>query len=268
MADALAYWLDRHTAATTLGDMESETGDLRRELSVRRVAPVRAHDEVARQLRDLMERGVLRAGDQLPPERELAARFGVSRATVRQALSALQSAGLVESLVGRGTFARADGAAASVTGLVEALRMAQGTLSDQLDVRRLIEPQVAREAAIRAQPTDLAHIQQCIERQESCAAQGQPFVEEDSAFHLAIAHATGNPLLAKMVEGIHGLLRESRERSLATDDGVRCSLQGHHRIAAALLEGDGQAAHDAMTAHLLDVERLSLQAMAAEARQK
>jgi GntR family transcriptional regulator, transcriptional repressor for pyruvate dehydrogenase complex len=245
--------------------MGRDSGDQHPELSLRRVAPTRAHDEVARQLRALMERGVLRPGDQLPPERDLAARFGVSRATVRQALSALQSAGLVESLVGRGTFARADGATASVTGLVEALRMAQGTLSDQLDVRRLIEPQVAREAAIRAQPDDLAFIRESIARQETRAARRQPFVEEDSAFHLAIARATGNPLLAKMVEGIHGLLRESRERSLATEEGVRFSLEGHRRIAAALLDGDGQAAYDAMVAHLLDVERLSLQGMASKA---
>ena len=212
-----------------------------------------------------MERGLLRAGDKLPPERELAARFGVSRATVRQALSALHSAGLVESLVGKGTYARAEEGTTSITGLVDALRMAHGTLSDQLDVRRLIEPQVARAAAIRAQPSDHEHIRESIVRQEACVAAGRPFVEEDSAFHLAIAQATGNPLLVKMIEGIHGLLRDTRERSLATEDGVRCSLAGHHAIVAALLTADGEAAYQAMTNHLLDVERLTLQALAQEA---
>ncbi|MGH3438542.1 MAG: FadR/GntR family transcriptional regulator [Sciscionella sp.] len=245
--------------------MGFEDGQDGLELTIRRVAPVRAHDEVAGQLRSLMERGILRAGDRLPPERELAARFGVSRATVRQALSALHSAGLVESLVGKGTFARAEGAAASITGLVDALRMAHGTLSDQLDVRRLIEPQVARAAATRAQASDLEHIRASISRQEACVAAGRPFIEEDSAFHLAIAEATGNPLLVKMIEGIHGLLRDTRERSLATEEGTRCSLEGHRDIATALLSGDGEAAHEAMTTHLLDVERLSLQALAHEA---
>lgn len=229
-------------------------------LPIRLVAPVRAYDEVARQLRELMERGDLKAGDRLPPERELATQFGVSRATVRQALSALQSAGLVESHVGRGTFAVNTGPTTSVTGLVETLRDARGTLGDQLAVRRLFEPQVAREAATRAHPADLEHIRQSIARQEARLAQDLPIVDEDSAFHLAIAGATGNPLLIKMIEGIHGLLQETRERSLQTREGMRCSVEGHRRIANAILAGDGQAAYDAMTSHLLDVERLSLQA--------
>jgi GntR family transcriptional regulator, transcriptional repressor for pyruvate dehydrogenase complex len=242
--------------------MADEIGPEAFAASLRHVAPVRAHDEVVRQLRDLMERGVLRPGDRLPPERQLAVRFGVSRATVRQALSALQSAGLVESLVGRGTFARLDTDRAGVSTLVEALRLARGTLGDQMEVRRLIEPEVARCAAVRAQEADRETFQRSIEQQEACVAERGAFLEADSAFHLAIARATANPVLVKMVEGIHGLLRETREQSLASDEGVRRSLDGHRRIVQALLSGDGQAAHDAMADHLLDVERLSLEAVA------
>jgi GntR family transcriptional regulator, transcriptional repressor for pyruvate dehydrogenase complex len=242
--------------------MADEIGPETFAASLRHVAPVRAHDEVVRQLRDLMERGVLRPGDRLPPERQLAVRFGVSRATVRQALSALQSAGLVESLVGRGTFARLDTDRAGVSALVEALRLARGTLGDQMEVRRLIEPEVARCAAVRAQEADRGTFQRSIEQQEACVAERGAFLEADSAFHLAIARATANPVLVKMVEGIHGLLRETREQSLASDEGVRRSLDGHRRIVQALLSGDGQAAHDAMADHLLDVERLSLEAVA------
>lgn len=212
-----------------------------------------------------MESGVLQAGDRLPPERELATRFGVSRATVRQALSALHNAGLVESFVGRGTYATPSGPTTSLTELVDTLRQTGGALANQLDLRRLIEPQIAREAATRAHEPDLDHIRESLKRQEACLAQQRPIVDEDSVFHLAIAHATGNPLLAKMVEGIHDLLRETRERSLHTDEGAQCSVDGHRRIAAALLDGDGQGAYDAMTSHLLDVERLSLQAVAQEA---
>lgn len=242
--------------------MEREIGTDAVDLSIRRVAPTRAHDQVVHQLRDLMERGALGPGDRLPPERELAVQFGVSRATVRQALSALQSAGLVESLVGKGTFARLDAASASVSGLVDALRLAQGTLGDQMEVRRLVEPEVARCAATRAQESDLDHLRQSLARQEACVRERRPFLDEDSAFHLAIAYATGNPLLAKMIEGIHELLRGTREQSLETAEGVRRSFEGHQRIAAALLSGDGQAAHEAMVDHLLDVERLGLEAMA------
>lgn len=231
------------------------------ELSGRRAAPVRAHDHVARQLRDLMERGVLGPGDRLPPERELAVQFGVSRATVRQALSALQSAGLVESLVGKGTFARFDAASVGVSRLVEALRLVQGTLGNQMEVRRLVEPEVARCAATRAAESDLERIRESLAQQEMCVRERRPFLDADSSFHLAIAHATGNPLLVKMIEGIHELLRGSREQSLQTVDGVRQSFDGHRRIATALLARDGAGAYEAMMDHLLDVERLGLEAV-------
>src|SRR5699024_11919345 len=115
-----------------------------RELGIEPVPRVRAHEEVARQLRELMQRDVLRAGGRLPPERDLALRFQVSRATIRQALSILHSQGLVESHVGAGTFARSP--AAGATQLTNVLRMVDAPLNDQLELRRLIEPQVARHA--------------------------------------------------------------------------------------------------------------------------
>ncbi|WP_433869206.1 FadR/GntR family transcriptional regulator [Saccharopolyspora sp. CA-218241] len=225
-------------------------------LNIQPVTRLRAHEEVARQLRDLVEAGTLSPGTQLPPERDLAQRFGVSRATMRQALSALQSAGLIESRVGKGTFTRLEeGATANVSRLAGALR---GGVHDQLHLRRLLEPQIAREAASHSASSDLEHLRQCLARQEKCS-DVEKFIEEDSTFHLAIAHATGNLLVVKMVEDIHELLRDSRERSLTADGGVARSLEGHRRITEAILGGDGDAAYDSMMAHLLDVERLNLE---------
>ncbi|GAA3724816.1 FadR/GntR family transcriptional regulator [Spinactinospora alkalitolerans] len=188
----------------------------------------------------------------------MAERFGVSRATLRQALSALNSAGLIESRVGDGTFVRRDAVGTGVTALVEAFRMVPGTLGDQLGLRRLIEPQVAREAAEHAHGMDFDYLRQSIARQESKVSTGESFVDEDSTFHLAIAQATQNPLIVKMVEGIHELLRESRERSLRAPNGPRRSFEGHRRILTAIERGDGRAAYEAMVSHIADVERLSL----------
>src|SRR5699024_6811102 len=109
--------------------------------------------------------------------------------------------------------------------------------------RRIIEPQVAREAADHAQSMDLDYLRQAIARQEATVGAGEPFADEDSTFHLAIAQATQNPLVVKMVEGIHELLRESRERSLRAPDGLRRSFEGHRRILAAIEGGDGRAAY-------------------------
>lgn len=231
-------------------------------LDIRPVARTRAHEEVARQLRDLMKDGTLRPGDRLPSERELSARFVVSRATIRQALEVLDHNGLIERRMGEGTFARADSATASVTTLVTALRLAEGTLADQLELRLLFEPQVARLAAQRARSADLDVLRQAVSRQEEQLARGTPFVDDDSAFHLAIARAATNDLLAKMVEGIHELLRDSRERSLHAPDGMQQSLDGHHRILDAICRHDEEGAYEAMHGHLLDVQRLSLQSVA------
>ncbi len=89
-----------------------------------------------------------------------------------------------------------------------------------------------------------------------------PFVEEDGAFHLAIARATKNTLLVKMVEGIQELLRESHEHSMRAPGGMQLSLEGHRRVYRAIRGHEAQAAYDAILAHILDVERLILQLLA------
>lgn len=231
------------------------------ETEIRPVVRTRAHEEVARQLRELMQQGALRPDDRLPPERELAKRFGVSRATVRHALSVLQAVGLIESRVGAGTFTRGDPATLNVTNLASALRAAQGSLIEQLELRRLIEPQVASLAAERATPEDLDDLGRYLIEQDLHAADPL-FIEADSAFHLVIARSTKNGLLVKMVEGIHELLRESRELSWRAGGGAR-PLEEHRRIDEAIRRRDSHAAYDAMMDHVLGVERLSLEALAA-----
>lgn len=227
------------------------------EAAIQPVSRTRAHEEVARQLQELIQRGTLRGGQRLPPERELAGRFEVSRATLRQALSELRSSGLVDSRVGEGTFVRPD-AGEGGTDVATALRMAQASLADQLGLRRLVEPQVAQLAAEHAQAQDLDTLDHYVALQGRRMAEGLTFVDEDSAFHLAIARATDNALLTTMVEGIHELLRESREHSQRAPGGTRRSLQGHQEILDAIRRGDGEAAQAAMLGHIQDVENLSL----------
>lgn len=227
------------------------------EVAIQPVSRTRAHEDVARQLQELIRRGVLRGGQRLPPERELAGRFGVSRATLRQALSELRANGLVDSRVGEGTFVRPD-AGEGGTDVAAALRMARASLAEQLGLRRLVEPQVAQLAAEHAQQHDVDTLDHYVALQGRRMADGLSFVDEDSAFHLAIARATDNALLATMVEGIHELLRESREHSQRAPGGMQRSLQGHHAILDAIRRGDSQAAYDAMLGHIQDVESLSL----------
>jgi GntR family transcriptional repressor for pyruvate dehydrogenase complex len=234
--------------------MQDDDGSL--DLQIAPVRRVRAYEEVVSQLQELMQRHALTPGDRLPTERELARRFRVSRVTVRQALSVLQAMGLVETRVGDGTFARSDSRTHTVTVLASALHAPPADLGEQLELRRLLEPQVARLAAERAREDDLAEMRRWVAAQERRDAAGEPFVEEDAAFHLAIARTTKNSLLVRMVESIHQLLGESRQQSLLTPGGRARSLRWHHRIEAAMRAGRSQAAYDAMLGHLLDVEAL------------
>ncbi len=186
-------------------------------------------------------------------ERELAEQFGVSRVTVRQALSVLQAMGLVESRVGNGTFARKSQGSV-VTVLASMLNPPRSSLLEQLELRRLIEPEVARLAADRATPAHIREIARFIELQRRMMEKGRPFVEEDSAFHLAIARSSGNDLLVRMMESIHELLRDSREQSLRTRPAMARSFAGHQRIIDAVRRHDPKAAHRAMLRHVLEVE--------------
>jgi len=136
--------------------------------------------------------------------------------------------GLVESKIGNGTSARTRGP--TVTVLASMLNPPRSTLLEQLELRRLVEPEVARLAADRASRSHLREMAGFIEQQRKRLKEGRPFVEEDSAFHLAVARSSGNELLVRMMESIQELLRESREQSLRTKDAMERSLSGHRRI--------------------------------------
>jgi len=225
-------------------------------VQIRPVTRARVHQQVVGQLQELMLDGTLNPGDRLPPERELAQRFGVSRVAIRQALSVLQAIGLIESRIGDGTFARRS-AELTVTAFAMVRPGPQGSIGEQLELRRVIEPQVAELAAQRANPSDVAELRRCLAAQEEKHVAGLSFVDEDSALHLAIARTTKNHLLVRMIEGIHELLRESRQSSLLTPEGRARSIAGHRSVIEAIEQQDSLRAKEAMLLHVSDVEALA-----------
>lgn len=222
---------------------------------IKPVRKTRAYEEIVRQVRTLTEREILKPGDRLPSERELAERFKVSRVTIRQALSVLQAMGVIDSRVGDGTFA---GTASGpvVTILAPMLSPPRSTLLEQLELRRLIEPEVARLAAERATNAQIEQMRKSIELQVHKLDEGLSFVEEDSALHLTIARSSQNGLLVKMIESIHELLRGSREASLRERPTMERSLAGHRKIVDAIAKHDAAAARKAMLNHVLAVEEM------------
>jgi GntR family transcriptional repressor for pyruvate dehydrogenase complex len=224
--------------------------------NLRAVRKTRFYEQIAAQIQELIEQGKLKHGDQLPPERELAKIFRVSRHSVREAFRTLEEKSLLRSRVGSGTYVILEDEPSVVHLLTRAIQKEKGKLADIFQFRRMIEPQIARGAAENASRKDIGAISKILKYQRETKGDIEDFIELDKAFHLALAKATGNEVLYHIVERINDILSESRAKVLQNPTRMKHSLKGHEKILEALLRGDPGKADHAMRNHLLDVERV------------
>jgi GntR family transcriptional repressor for pyruvate dehydrogenase complex len=238
--------------------MPQETATAHLKAALEPVRRSRVYEEVAHRIRRLIADGHLRPGDKLPPERELASLLGVSRTSVRDAIRTLEVAGLLEPRQGEGTVVRELSHERLVAPLASALLTHRELLADLIAVRKMIEPAIAREAARRATPEELAALEAILARQAARIEAGGLAIEEDSAFHDAIARAARNQVVLKVIDVLMDLLREGRERSLQVRGRPQRSLRGHRQILEALRRRDPEAAERAMLAHLEQIEEMLL----------
>jgi DNA-binding FadR family transcriptional regulator len=223
------------------------------------VEPIRStriYLEIVRQIKALISDGHLTSGDRLPPERDLAERFRVSRASVREALRALQSMGLIEIRAGEGTFVREISVEALIEPLALAILTQREAISELYEARRLIEAPIAALAACRASPDEVAEMERVLEDQAREVAAGRTGLAQDAAFHTAIAHSTHNRAITRIVTALMDLLRETREESLHIPGRAERSHEDHRRVLAAIRRGDEGEARQAMLDHVIAVERM------------
>ena len=208
----------------------------------------RLYLQVAEQLQALIGDGSFPAGSRLPAERDLAGQFGVSRPTIREAMIALEIAGLVEVRSGSGVYVleRPAGARLPET-------QAPGPF-EILEARKLIESECCALAAERIDSEQLARLQSLLAAMD---ADGQSVEEAeaiDQQFHCTIAEAAGNGALHATVSWLWQLRNESeistRFHQRVREEGSRPIFADHQRILQALKSGDRQAASDAMSSHL------------------
>ena len=212
-----------------------------------RLMRTRLYEQVAEQITAWVAENGLTAGDRLPPERELATRLGVSRATLSQALVALEVIGVVAVRHGDGTVLT--GSKAS-TRIVEAIRAHADRLPEIIETRDALETKIAALAARRRTDEDLARIEDALESMEDDIEAGGRGVEGDERFHGAVTAAAHSLLLARLMDEIGDLVRETRIESLSQPDRPKKSLAGHRAIADAIRAGDPAAAAAAMHAHV------------------
>lgn len=221
---------------------------------LRAIKKTRIHEEVFSQIRELIKEGRFKAGDQLPSERELAETFRVSRTSVREALRALESQGLIVSRTGMGNFV-ADLPVESLVGpLARMLIDEKKALADVFEMRKLIEPHIAALAAARATARDVAQLKRIVAKQTEAVSRGETGVDADAELHLSIGRATQNQALQKLISGLMELLSPSREESLQTPERRQASIDAHRRIIHAIEKHDETRARSAMLHHIEEVE--------------
>lgn len=214
----------------------------------------RLYEQIVQQIEDSIVRGELTEGSQLPAERELAEQFGVSRTAVREAIKALQEKGLVDAFPGRGTFVTSGTSNSMRRSLDRIIKTSeQNGWSYLVEVREILEPEIAALAATRADAEDIAAMHLCVEKMDKAVRDSEAFIEADLDFHLALAEAAANPIVLSLIDSIIGLLREQRLRISRVEGGPERGQRYHRSILEAIERHDAHAARVAMQAHLWQV---------------
>jgi GntR family transcriptional repressor for pyruvate dehydrogenase complex len=214
----------------------------------------RLYEQIVQQIEGSILKGELSEGSQLPAERDLAKQFGVSRTAVREAIKALQEKGLVDAFPGRGTFV-ANGTSNSMRRFLDRIIKSGETdgWAYLVEVREILEPEIAALAAIRATDQDLTAMKDAVAVMDQAGRDSDAYIEADLDFHLALAEAAANPIVLSLIDSIVGLLREQRFRIFSTGGGPERGQHHHKRILDAIKRHDAQGARGAMQAHLSQV---------------
>jgi GntR family transcriptional regulator, transcriptional repressor for pyruvate dehydrogenase complex len=224
----------------------------------------RLYEQIVQQVEESIHKGALKPGDQLPPERELAQQFGVSRTAVREAVKALREKGMVEAYPGRGTFIT-EGTSYTIKQSLDRM-MKTGQVEGSLylaEVREILEPEIAALAATRGDEEDRAAMREAVAIMDSAKKDPDEFIEADLDFHLALAEAAANPFILSLIDSIVGVLREQRIRIFHVDGGPERGQYHHKRILEAVEHRDALGAREAMKAHLRQVREDSQHAPSA-----
>ena len=214
----------------------------------------RVFQDVAQQIRDLIHDEGLKAGDRLPAERDLAEQLQISRSSLREAMGSLELQEIVVRKPGAGTFVRAQAPTPAGSALVAYLTNGKDALLDIFEMRRILEPQIAALAADRATPDDIGTMEEMLAAQAGQIGRGETGTKGDTAFHFAMAQATQNSALVKVVSAVADILGQSREQPLQAPGRPQRSLASHRYILDMIKQRDPEGAREAMEHHILVVE--------------
>jgi GntR family transcriptional repressor for pyruvate dehydrogenase complex len=227
-------------------------------------------EQVVSHVRAMIESHSVGLGDRLPAERELAVQIGVSRPTVRAGLRALAAMGVVQSRHGSGTYIPSGPPTLGSEPLSFLAALHGFTTVEMYEARRILEVGAAGLAADHATPEQIASMADEVAGLFAAMNDPQGFLVHDIKFHRAVAAASGNPIVASLVEMVSELYYEQRRRTAerATDRNLRDAAELHQRVYRAIRMRDAQAARRAMNDHLIHSSAYQVEEAAREAARR
>ncbi|MEW6719418.1 MAG: FadR/GntR family transcriptional regulator [Thermodesulfobacteriota bacterium] len=218
------------------------------------VKKTRVYEEIVAKIKDMIDKGRFKCGDQLPVERELAEVFRVSRSSVREAIRSLESQGLLESRQGNGTYIAKTPLESLVNPLASVISSEKDGQRELFEMRRLIESQLAYLAAERATEEEIDLMERTLALQERAISEGSSGIENDRNFHYLLASAARNRFLLSIVDHSMSLLVESRDNYLQVEGRPEKSIQRHRQMLEAIKARDAEGAANLMREHVSDIE--------------
>lgn len=217
-------------------------------------------EDIVKQIHKLIKTGAIKTGDKLPPERDLAQSFRVSRTSVREAIRVLESAELVNTRVGDGTYVIANYVEKLTEPLATAMVGGRESLMEIFSVRKMIEPNIAFFVAIRVTADEVLQLKEILNRQKKNISNANFVTQIDASFHLFLAKIAKSGVFLKVYSTLEELINQTREEFLQEGDRPQISVQGHDEIVSAIEKNDPVLAKKAMLRHLSNIERESLRA--------
>ena len=225
-------------------------------MEIKPIKKVNISDQVYEKLREQLISGVWKQGEKIPSENELAALFGVSRVTIRQALSRLNTLGLLETKLGEGTFVKELKPGIYMKEIIPYVYLNNESEREVLEFRLVIEVETARIAASKITDEEILLLEKSLKKMLKNKGDIEKYVEEDLNFHMIIAKSTKNSLVIEVNNIVRNIIRRMI-RTATEKIGHEVGLKYHRLLIEAFRKRDADTASDMMREHLQQVlERL------------
>jgi GntR family transcriptional regulator, transcriptional repressor for pyruvate dehydrogenase complex len=219
-------------------------------LKLRPIQKSSISDDIVQQIISLISKGQIKAGERLPPERELCVTFAASRSSVREALRCLSIMGVLTARAGEGTSVAMDGSKFIETVLHWRMSTEQHDIEDLMEVRIALETITAARAARNSKSAHVDKLTNLVNKMEEAINDASRFAALDMEFHLTLAEASNSKLILDLVSVIRGQLERGVAKVLQLPDAIPLSLEEHRAVLNAVIAQNANLASAAMKSHL------------------